>query len=386
MKNKKKFISKKRKKNFKIDKSLNYKTHKNIFFSKNSELFEANQPIATQEIDNFDTYNNSNFEEGKKSSKNKRQDSVLISKLVLNYIKKNKITTENEVTEYIKNILKPKKGNQYTLKFIQNRVNDSIDVMCAIGFLKKNKQEIQYIGNNLIENEYNNDNNKMIITNKNRENIFGLEEDNSIDNKSDNSEENDKNKLKEDEYIKKSKELKERQMVLIKKYLTFKFREKFSMVNKRTEKTKKDNLKFPFDIIKYNNSFPIKIKPKEDYSNYLIESNSEFKYFNSYDIIKRVMAPEILPKLNSSNNTNINSDNFSINSELTKDNSKKMISGDCIPDNIRNNKNNENDQILNKFQKNYNINKDNENDEIFNYLKNLKLFRDELTFEDNNKN
>ena len=239
MKNKKKFISKKRKKNFKIDKSLNYKTHKNIFFSKNSKLLEANQPIATQEIDNFDTYNNSNFEEGKKSSKNKRQDSVLISKLVLNYIKKNKITTENEVTEYIKNILKPKKGNQYTLKFIQNRVNDSIDVMCAIGFLKKNKQEIQYIGNNLIENEYNNDNNKMIITNKNRENIFGLEEDNSIDNKGDNSEENDKNKLKEDEYIKKSKELKERQMVLIKKYLTFKFREKFSMVNKRTEKTKK---------------------------------------------------------------------------------------------------------------------------------------------------
>ena len=71
--------------------------------------------------------------------------------------------------------------------------------------------------------------------------------------------------------------------------------------------------------------------------------------------------------------------------ELTKDNSKKMISGDCIPDNIRNNKNNENDQILNKFQKNYNINKDNESDEIFNYLKNLKLFRDELTFEDNNK-
>ena len=87
MKNQK-FISKKRKKNFKIDKSLNYKNHKNIFISKNSELFEGNQPIITQEIENFDTYNNSNFEEGKKSSKNKRQDSVVISKLVLNYIKK----------------------------------------------------------------------------------------------------------------------------------------------------------------------------------------------------------------------------------------------------------------------------------------------------------
>jgi len=384
MKNQK-FISKKRKKNFKIDKSLNYKNHKNIFISKNSELFEGNQPIITQEIENFDTYNNSNFGEGKKSSKNKRQDSVVISKLVLNYIKKNKVTTENEVTEYIKNTLKPKRGNKYTLKFIQNRVNDSIDVMSAIGLLKKNKQEIQYIGNNIIENNNNNDNNKVIIMNKSWEKNFGLEED-DIENKSYNSEENDKNKLKEDEYIKKSKELKERQMVLIKKYLTFKFREKFSMVSKHTKKTKKDNLKFPFDIIKYNKSFPIKIKTKEDLSNYLILSNSEFKHFNSYDLIKRVMAPEILPKLNNSNNTNINSDNFSINSELTKDNSKKMISGDSISDNIINNKNNENNQILKKPKENYNINKDNETDEIFNYLKNLKLFRDELTFEDNNKN
>ena len=162
---------------------------------------------------------------------------------------------------------------------------------------------------------------------KKRSEIYGIQtvKEDDIENKSYNSEENDKNKLKEDEYIKKSKELKERQMVLIKKYLTFKFREKFSMVSKHTKKTKKDNLEFPFDIIKYNKSFPIKIKTKEDLSNYLILSNSEFKHFNSYDLIKRVMAPEILPKLNSSNNTNINSDNLSINSELTKDNSKKSI-------------------------------------------------------------
>ena len=113
----------------------------------------------------------------------------------------------------------------------------------------------------------------------------------------------------------------------------------------------------------------------KDLSNCSLSSNSEFTNILTYNIIKKIVAPKILSKLNENNNTNI-SDNL----DITKDNSLKMINEESFLDFRKNiNINGDKGQA---FQEKRHINDNNNEIEnsIFNYLKNVNIFNDQLTF------
>ena len=49
------------------------------------------------------------------------------------------------MTSHIKNVIYSKNNSQPNQKNIQRRVYDAINVMCAAGLIRKNRQEIQFI-------------------------------------------------------------------------------------------------------------------------------------------------------------------------------------------------------------------------------------------------
>ena len=204
----------------------------------------------------------------------------------------------------------------------------------------------------------------------------------------------------------------EKRSCLIRNYLTIKFYEKYNKLNDNNPQRKyQKKMEFPFDVITYDTSSQIKITSKEDLSRYLIVSNSPFIHFTPYDIIKKLVSPDILSKLNEGNN---NTNNININQN--KANSKKSTNEESINDDLNINLNNyiineeeekkvEEDpkkiKILNESFININSlipndtkivinnsgdnnNNNNETNDkyddniIFNYLKNIKMFKDEL--------
>ena len=397
----KKYLGKKRQKIFSIEKICSKRTPKNLpkqkmNFSSIPHLF-ATKPKLSSLPFKF----NSNLDESqdKLSTENQRHSLISISKLVFQYLKQIENTTGNDVTEHIKNELQPKKNDQSNQKNIQRRVYDAINVMCAIGLIKKNKQEIHFL------KKINKENNKINYNNINENNNINIE----IKQDSTDSEE----KIKDS-----TNELDEKRKILIKKYLTVKFYEKFHKLNDSIPQRRcQKKMEFPFDIIKYDTSSPIKITSKEDLTRYLIVSNSGFIHLTPYDIIKILITPDILIKLNENNNNITNKIN------QNKSNSKKSTNDESIIDdlnlnlnnNLNNNliikeeeeKKNEEDpkkiKILNDSFNNNNciipnntqivINNSNDNNNIiniensekddnltFNYLKKLKIFRDELLY------
>ena len=78
-----------------------------------------------------------------------------------------------------------------------------------------------------------------------------------------------------------------------------------NLIRKIPRENRKKKIEFPFDIIKFNHSADIKIKPKEVSSRYLILSNSKFVHLNPYDIIEKSIFPDIYLKSNENIN-NIN--------------------------------------------------------------------------------
>ena len=76
--------------------------------------------------------------------KHQKYSLIEISKLVLEYIKKEKSKTGNEITEYILKSLVPGKDKKIQ-KNIQRRVYDAINIMNAAGLIQKNKQQVKYI-------------------------------------------------------------------------------------------------------------------------------------------------------------------------------------------------------------------------------------------------
>ena len=365
MKRLKKFISKKRKNKFKIEKSSNQKININHFFTNNNGLYEANQPFITQNNETNVNLNNPNLDEEEDDLNNRGHSLKEISKLIIEFIKQNKVTTLNQVNEYIINVYKPKNPNG----FFKKNINVAIEVMRSIGRIKINNQIIQYIDYNIKEN--NSKNKKIIKITKNNEKNEDNEEEED-DNNYDKNVENDKhNDFYKEEINKKSKQLKELQEILIKKYFILQFVEKFvGKQNKENEKNNNNNIQFSPDELKYNNNFSLKTEVEDKQSSCLSSDNSEFKL---YDIIKQLIRPEILSKLNENNSMN-NSDNL----DITKDNSLKVTNGDSLLD-ILSNTNSDKEQIIKEklinSDNNININK---NDKIFNYLKNLKLFKVEL--------
>ena len=271
-----------------------------------------------------------------KCSKNNHTKNHLIeiSKLILDYIKQNNNKTGSQIIEYIINILQPEKKDKLLEKNIQRRVYDSINVMNSLGFIKKNKQNIKYISikkNNKDENDT----------------VSYLKEININDFKN----KNEKGELKAKilEYSNKKKELKLRQEILIHNYIKLKSYENSSEQIKQKNELKNNNYFFQ------NNLLSPKKNNIENYSNIKKE---------------QIQIPSIKKIMDNPNEIK-----------------RKKLSEELLKQLEQNNKNQKN-KINNKFLKNKknignkNIGKIKENnlneDIVFNYLKNLKLFENEL--------
>jgi len=384
----KKYLGKKREKIFTIEKINKKRTPKNLPKSNINLSINRSSSIKTK-ADYINNKSNSNLTVSidKCSPKNKPHSLIEISKLVFEFLKmnENKNTTGNEVTEYIKNFLQTKKNEEFNQKNIQRRVYDSINVMCAAGLIKKeNNKEIKFLKNKIKDKENNN-----LLKNENNNSKIELREENE-------------ELLKE-----KIKELEEKKKYLIKRYLTLKFYQKYHKLNETCNQRKfQKKLMFPFDLIIYDCSSPMKKVQNEDLTRILILSNNEFTHFSPYEIIKRLISPDILSKLNESNNNN-NDNHLSKN----KSNSKKSTNDESLLDDLNNKANQNNNinneereerktdedpkkiRILNDSYANFNSsissktkNNNKEKDDTLVYLKNVKAFRDELIFKESNQN
>ena len=349
MSEKRKYLGKKRRKIFVIEKSLiSQGTPKNLSVE-NENLSPIENIITSEELPTIKS-SKINLNLSKKNEKNnlkiQKHSLINISNLVYDFLKKTVHTTGNEVTTHIKDIIQSN-NNQPNQKNIQRRVYDAINVMCAVGLIKKNKQEIKFIN-------YKNKNNAIkSINNINEE---------KEEEKSDETEE----KINE-----KNNELQEKRNQLIKSYLTLKFYEKYNKLNKTNPLRMYENkLEFPFDLIIYDKTSDFHMQSKDDSSRYLLLSNSEFIHLNPYEIIKKLISYDIFLKLNE--NLNNVSENKSNSKKSTKSNSLIEEANSNIDKNKLISENNS--------QLNYTKKSKEEKDEdiIFEYLRNIKIFVDEI--------
>ena len=349
MSEKRKYLGKKRRKIFVIEKSLiSQGTPKNLSVE-NENLSPIENIITSEELPTIKS-SKINLNLSKKNEKNnlkiQKHSLINISNLVYDFLKKTVHTTGNDVTTHIKNIIQSN-NNQPNQKNIQRRVYDAINVMCAVGLIKKNKQEIKFIN-------YKNKNNAIkSINNINEE---------KEEEKSDETEE----KINE-----KNNELQEKRNQLIKSYLTLKFYEKYNKLNKTNPLRMYENkLEFPFDLIIYDKTSDFHMQSKDDSSRYLLLSNSEFIHLNPYEIIKKLISYDIFLKLNE--NLNNVSENKSNSKKSTKSNSLIEEANSNIDKNKLISENNS--------QLNYTKKSKEEKDEdfIFEYLRNIKIFVDEI--------
>ena len=362
MSEQKKYTGKKRQKIFTIEK-YHIKQIPKKLSKKKINIYSIDNIFPSEEIP---IQNNNkiylNLDEGSVNiyQETAKHSLIGISKLVFEYLKNVTYTTGNEVTEHIKNKLQLKKKCQINQKNIQRRVYDAINVMCAVGLIHKNKQKIQFLNKNLKEKEINNS---------------------SDDNNSSNSNEQ-KIKLK-------LIELEEKRKKLVKNYLTMKFYEKFNLMNEKNPQRKLENkIEFPFDIIKYDNSSPIKITSSEDLSRYLLLSNSEFIHMTPYDIIKKLISQEILLKINKKTNDIIDSKTNSKNNSLIdefncnrfneeKEEKEEKKYEEFPKKNKLHQKSHSHFKYINNKDENI-ITKEKEVDFVFEYLKDKKCFIEEL--------
>ena len=153
----------------------------------------------------------------------------------------------------------------------------------------------------------------------------------------------------EEKIKKKMTELIERRKILIKGFLTLKFYEKYNTLNENClQRKNQKKLEFPFDIIIYDNSSPIKITSKDDLTRYLILSNSGFIHLSPYDIVKNLMSNDIITELNEINNNNDN------NLNQNKSNSKKSTNDDSLLDDLN---------LYNNLNNSFDINEEQEQEE-----------------------
>ena len=351
MSEKRKYLGKKRRKIFVIEKSLiSQGTPKNLSVE-NENLSPIENKITSEELPTIKS-SKINLNLSKKNEKNnlkiQKHSLINISNLVYDFLKKTVHTTGNDVTTHIKNIIQSN-NNQPNQKNIQRRVYDAINVMCAVGLIKKNKQEIKFIN-------YKNKNNAIkSINNINEEK----------------KEEKSKSDETEEKINEKNNELQEKRNQLIKSYLTLKFYEKYNKLNKTNPLRMYENkLEFPFDLIIYDKTSDFHMQSKDDSSRYLLLSNSEFIHLNPYEIIKKLISYDIFLKLNE--NLNNVSENKSNSKKSTKSNSLIEEANSNIDKNKLISENNS--------QLNYTKKSKDEKDEdfIFEYLRNIKIFVDEI--------
>ena len=271
----------------------------------------------------------------KRTDKNNQPKNSLIgiSRLVLDYIKENKHKTGNQITEYVINSLQPENDNKTIQKNIQRRVYDSINVLNALGLIKKNKQNINYTP---ILNKNENDK----ISNIKEKNI------NEIKNEKNNEEIN----LKKIEYFGKLKKLKMLQKELIRKYITLKYYEQSSnLINNQDENTTNDY----FENKNFNNN--------KNYPEFKNKNNKISSLINiPNDIIKKKIAENILNILDINNKERKSAKIFKIMKNNINEEKQNYLK---IP---------QNKKLLG------NINEKKNEDIVFNYLKKLKIFKNEL--------
>ena len=349
MSEKRKYLGKKRRKIFVIEKSLiSQGTPKNLSVE-NENLSPIENIITSEELPTIKS-SKINLNLSKKNEKNnlkiQKHSLINISNLVYDFLKKTVHTTGNEVTTHIKNIIQSN-NNQPNQKNIQRRVYDAINVMCAVGLIKKNKQEIKFIN-------YKNQNNSIKCINDINE-----------------EKEEEKSDETQEKINEKNNELQEKRNQLIKSYLTLKFYEKYNKLNKTNPLRMYENkLEFPFDLIIYDKTSDFHMQSKDDSSRYLLLSNSEFIHLNPYEIIKKLISYDIFLKLNE------NLNNVSEN----KSNSKKSTKSNSLIEEA--NSNIDKNKLIseNYSQLNYTKKSKEEKDEdfIFEYLRNIKIFVDEI--------
>ena len=378
MSEQRKYIGKKRKKIFSIEKCNSQLTPKNEILEK-VNLSPIEEIFPSEEIQTYNPhklYLNLNEIKEKNGGETQKHSLINISKLVFEFLKAVGHTTGNEVTSHIKNVIYSKNNSQPNQKNIQRRVYDAINVMCAAGLIRKNRQEIQFIRRSDQEN-HNHGANDETNSNEKKE-----------EEKSDEIEEKIKAKINE---------LEDKRKKLIKNYLTMKFYEKYYKLNDAyPQKKKKKKLEFPFDLIKYDSSSPIKITSKDDASRYLLLSNSELVHLTPYDIIKKFISPDILLKLNESMNNTI--ENKSNRKKSTNDNSFAEEANNNMDNNSLINMDREENKVEESPKKNklfpevyaplnYIIPKETslkrkkdekDDDLVFDYLKNVKSFVEEI--------
>ena len=285
--------------------------------------------------------NNQDSEKNNEISKEIQPQSLTnISKYVLEFIRQKRVTTYNNVIKHIKKILQSKNEDKIIEKNIQRRVYESINIMSAIGYINKKKQRIEYIKKDL--------NNENIIS----KNVIKLEEQNIDKNDEDktNKKENKVCDLLEKKYKEKVQKLEELQKNLIKHYLILKFVEKYTIEKNETEQENKYVVRnkdsnedkkvknLIFNIVKFDKVVKAKMIEKEKEKEKVIDF---LKKYQPYEIIKRIMAPEMISKLN------------------------------IIENETKDTNNNNNEEINNH---------NDENDIVFNYLRNKRIFKDELLF------
>ena len=370
MSEKRKYLGKKRRKIFAIEKELFQETPKNILIEKENISSNDDNIITIEEIPAIkSSEKNLNLSEinEKNNLKTQKHSLINISNLVYDFIKKEVNTTSNEVTTYIKNIIQSY-NNPPNQKNIQRRVYDAINVISAIGLIKKDKQKIKFINykNNSIE----------CINNINEE----------------------KEEEKNDETEEKINELENKRNQLIQNYLTLKFYEKFNKLNKNNPlRTYENKLEFPFDLIIYNKASSFHMQSKDDSSRYLLLSNSEFVHLTPYEIIKKLISYDIFLKLNENNLNNLSNSKKSTNENSliekggnfnTIIDNDSLLKNKCIESPDKNKLFLKNSILLDNYsQQNYSTRRETstkkskdekEEDFIFEYLRNIKYFVDEI--------
>lgn len=229
-----------------------------------------------------------------KSKQYPRNGLISISNEVHKFIKNKKSAKGTDVTNYILEDLQKKGMKNLNFKNIQRRVYDAINVMCAVGLITKNKQEIKYSLHDEGDIDTLGFSNCLSCGKKSGVTKPFSDESSNID--------TDKNnELKEN-----LAQLRNLQKKLSKLYIQTQFYEKYIKLNtSHPERNLEEKLEFPFDIVEYDSSQPVKIKAKEDCSRYLIVSNSNLNHVTSYDVMRRLISKELLSRINSPTNSQV---------------------------------------------------------------------------------
>ena len=277
-------------------------------------------------------------EEKTEKVKRPKYSLIEISKLVLDYIKKEKNKTGNEITEHILKAFKPEK-NEKIQKNIQRRVYDAINIMNAAGLIQKNKQQIKYIP--LKEKNKNENNFKNAI----KLNFNEINEEEVMKEK----------KALEEEYLQKLNQLNMLRQVLLEKYIKLQNYQNNININNKKEKNIKNNYEKK-NFVKGNKI----IKYEKENVNTSFEDNKTNNTKKTFKLRTEKIVPEF-NKINALKKKKEKLNIFKIKNINSKEENDNYLKCQKDKINIRNN-------IINS-----NIN--NNEDIVLNYLKKINLYK-----------